>query len=42
MHVATTTVERLIDYCMNTPEDGFRTALSVQTINKLIDKNNEL
>jgi 4-O-beta-D-mannosyl-D-glucose phosphorylase len=42
MHVATTTVERLIDYCMNTPEDGFRTALSVQTINKLIDNNSKL
>ena len=39
MHVATTTVGRLIDYCMNTPEDGLRTALSVQTINKLIDSN---
>ena len=39
MHVATTTVDRLIDYCMNTPEDGLRTALSVQTINKLIDSN---
>jgi 4-O-beta-D-mannosyl-D-glucose phosphorylase len=42
MHVATTTVERLIDYCMNTPEDGFRTAESVKTINYLIDRNNEL
>ncbi|MFV0593037.1 MAG: glycosidase [Draconibacterium sp.] len=39
MHVATTTVNQLIDYCMNTPEDGFRSAVSVQTINKLIDKN---
>ncbi|MCF6332647.1 MAG: glycosidase [Draconibacterium sp.] len=39
MHVATTTVEQLIDYCLNTPEDGFRTAASVQNINKLIDKN---
>lgn len=39
MHVATTTVDRLVDYCLNTPEDGFRSAASVQTINKLIDKN---
>jgi 4-O-beta-D-mannosyl-D-glucose phosphorylase len=39
MHVATTTVERLIDYCMNTSEDGLRSAESVKTINKLIDKN---
>jgi 4-O-beta-D-mannosyl-D-glucose phosphorylase len=42
MHVATTTVEQLIDYCINTPEDGFRTAESVKTINALIDKNNAL
>ena len=39
MHVATSTVERLIDYCMNTPEDGYRSAASVQNINHLIDKN---
>ena len=39
MHVATSTVERLIDYCMNTPEDGLRSAASVKTINKLIDRN---
>lgn len=42
MHVATTTVEQLIDYCMNAPEDGFRTAESVKTINALIDKNKAL
>lgn len=41
-HVATTTVERLIDYCLNTPEDGLRSAESVKAINSLIDKNNEL
>ncbi|MBQ6911029.1 MAG: glycosidase [Bacteroidales bacterium] len=39
MHVATSTVDRLVDYCMNTPEDGLRTGLSVETLNKLIDKN---
>lgn len=42
MHVATTTVEQLIDYCVNTSEDGLRSAASVQTINKLIDKNSGL
>jgi 4-O-beta-D-mannosyl-D-glucose phosphorylase len=42
MHVATTTVEQLIDYCMNTPEDGFRTAESVKEINVLIEKNKVL
>lgn len=39
LHVATSTVDRLVDYCMNTPADGFRTGLSVENINKLIDKN---
>jgi len=39
MHLATTTVEQLLDYCINTPEDGLRSAATVQTINKLIDKN---
>ena len=39
MHVATSTVDRLVDYCLNTPPDGLRTALSVQAINALIDRN---
>ena len=39
MHVATSTIDRLIDYCMNTPEDGLRTAMSVETIKSLINKN---
>ncbi|MBP1664636.1 MAG: 4-O-beta-D-mannosyl-D-glucose phosphorylase [Bacteroidetes bacterium] len=39
MHVATTTIDRLVDYCLNTPEDGLTTTASVQAINKLIDKN---
>jgi len=39
MHVATSTVEKLVDYCMNTPEDGLRSFASVDTIIKLVDKN---
>ena len=39
LHVATSTVERLVDYCMNTPEDGLTTAASVETIKRLIAKN---
>ena len=39
MHVATSTIDRLVDYCFNTPADGLRTALSVEAINKLIDLN---
>lgn len=42
MHVATTTIDRLLDYCLNTPEDGLRSAASVQTINQLIDRNKGL
>jgi 4-O-beta-D-mannosyl-D-glucose phosphorylase len=42
MHVATSRVERLVDYCFGTPPDGLRTGLSVENINKLIDKNKAL
>jgi 4-O-beta-D-mannosyl-D-glucose phosphorylase len=39
MHVATTTIEQLIDYVKNTPADGFRSYRSVESINELITKN---
>jgi 4-O-beta-D-mannosyl-D-glucose phosphorylase len=39
MHVATSSVEKLIDYCKNTPEDGLRSAASVHTRNQLISAN---
>ena len=39
MHVATSTIDRLIDYCMNTPEDGLTTSASVETIKRLVRKN---
>lgn len=39
MHVATSTVDRLVDYCLHTPEDGFRSAASVCEINRLIENN---
>ena len=42
LHVATSSVEKLIDYCQNTPEDGLRSAASVATINALIDRNLEI
>jgi len=42
MHVALTSVDKLIDYCLNTPSDGYRTHTSVETLNKLIDKNLKL
>lgn len=40
MHVATTTVEQLVDYCINSPQDKLHSHLSVQTINELIESNN--
>ena len=39
LHVATSTIDRLVDYCMNTGADGLRTGLSVERLNRLIDKN---
>jgi 4-O-beta-D-mannosyl-D-glucose phosphorylase len=41
MHVATSTIDKLVDYCINTPADGYRSASSVNTRNQLIDKNLE-
>lgn len=41
LHVAETSIDRLLDYVMNTPEDGLRSFTSVQTINKIIDRNLE-
>lgn len=42
MHVATSTIDQLLDYCMNTPQDGLTTGASVNTMNELISKNLEL
>lgn len=39
MHVATSTIDKLVDYCLNTPEDGLRSAASVEKIKDLIEKN---
>ena len=39
LHVATSTVDKLMDYVMNTPEDGLRSAASVMERNKLIESN---
>ena len=41
-HVATTTVERLVDYCLNTPPDPLRTAACVEQRIAMIEKNLEL
>ena len=42
MHVATSTIDRLVDYCFHTPADGLRSATTVDNIVALIDKNKQL
>ena len=39
MHVAVSSVERLVDYCLHTEADGYRTGETVRRLNRLIDKN---
>ncbi|KXX66557.1 MULTISPECIES: glycosidase [unclassified Flammeovirga] len=42
MHVATSTIDQLVDYCKNTPEDGYRSVTSVQTIHDMVEKNEKM
>ena len=42
LHVATTTVDQLLDYCLHTPEDGLTTTASVETIKALVAKNRQM
>lgn len=42
MHVAESTVDQLIDYVTNTPEDGYRSITSVETIKGIVARNKEL
>ncbi|MEM3372681.1 MAG: glycosidase [Candidatus Anstonellales archaeon] len=42
MHVAVSTIDKLLDYVLNTPEDGLRSAVCVQQRNELIKKNLEV
>jgi 4-O-beta-D-mannosyl-D-glucose phosphorylase len=39
MHVATASLDQLLDYVTNTPADGLRSAASVETLCRIIDKN---
>ncbi|KAA9005388.1 glycosidase [Paenibacillus spiritus] len=39
VHVATTTVDQMLDYCLNTPEDALRSYASVQQRLELIERN---
>jgi 4-O-beta-D-mannosyl-D-glucose phosphorylase len=42
IHVAVSTIEKLLDYAMYTPVDGFTSVQSVMQINLLVDKNLKL
>lgn len=39
MHVAVSSIEQLLDYCLNTPQDELTSAASVERINRLADAN---
>jgi len=38
-HVATSSIDKLLDYVMNTPADGFSSNASVDTLNRIITNN---
>ncbi|MDP4129317.1 MAG: glycosidase [Bacteroidota bacterium] len=42
MHVAVTSIERLLDYAVNTEPDGLNSFHSVQQVRRLIDRNRSL
>jgi len=42
LHVATTTIDQLLDYCIHTPPDALRTGACVRQRNELISKNMKL
>jgi 4-O-beta-D-mannosyl-D-glucose phosphorylase len=42
MHVATSTLDQLIDYVTHSPEDGLCSNSSVNAICQLIDQNKQL
>ena len=41
MHVAISSIEKLLDYVINTPEDGFTSDASLHTISSIIEKNGQ-
>jgi len=42
MHVAVSSVDKLVDYCLNTTPDRYRSATSVETLTTLINRNKKL
>ena len=41
-HVATSSIERLLDYVTNTPADGLSTSASVATVYRIVDNNKRM
>ncbi|MDR3367438.1 MAG: glycosidase [Prevotellaceae bacterium] len=41
MHVAVSSIDRLLDYCLHTAPDGYRSAASVATLTELIGRNKQ-
>lgn len=41
MHVATSTIDKLLDYCFNTAPDGLRSSQSLKVVTDLINRNRE-
>jgi len=39
MHVATSSIDKLLDYVVNTPQDGLSSSASVTTLQKIIQQN---
>jgi 4-O-beta-D-mannosyl-D-glucose phosphorylase len=39
MHVATSSIQQLLDYVINTPEDGFNSLASSTLVNKIAEDN---
>lgn len=39
LHVATSTIDQLVDYCLHTPADGLTTGSSVATIKEMVERN---
>lgn len=42
MHVATSSIDQLLDYVINNPEDGFNSAKTTQTIINIINTNKKI
>ena len=42
MHVATSTIDKLVDYVKNNPSDGFRSELSVETLSRIVFNNKSI